>query len=244
MVLLPLRDKNALLRIRAPFVTWALIAACVVAHLWRMSLSGFESKAVAIGLGLIPAVLWGSADLPPELARVPEVATLVTSQFLHGDLLHLAGNMLFLYIFGDNVEDSMGHKKFLLFYLAGGVVAGLAHAVVEMSSMTPMIGASGAVAGVLGAYLVLHPNIRVWTVFFVWIPMKLPVWIVLGTWLLFQFLSLGSDNVAWWAHIGGFLFGALAIAWVRHPGVPVWNMHPEGTYRLPLRPRRRKPPVD
>ncbi len=157
---IPLHDKNPHILIVRPWVTWGLILACAAIFAFQFSLGPREQ--LRLVLGLIPATLVGDIPLPPELRMVPPVVTLVTSIFLHGGLLHLAGNMLFLAVFGDNIEDAMGHRRFVAFFLVGGAVAGLAQALVEPGSRVPIVGASGAIAAVLGAYIMLHPRAKSW----------------------------------------------------------------------------------
>jgi membrane associated rhomboid family serine protease len=157
---------------------------------------------------------------------IPEALTLITYQFLHGSPLHLIGNMLFLWVFGDNIEDAMGHVRFLVFYLLCGVAGGLAHAVMTPASDIPLIGASGAVAGVISAYLILHPRVRVWVLAFRFIPLKISAAWALGAWIATQFVMLAIPDetpVAWWAHIGGILAGAFLIVFMRRPGVPLFD---------------------
>jgi len=163
---------------------------------------------------------------------IPVGATLVTSMFLHADWLHLGGNMLFLWVFGDNVEDAMGHVKFLVFYILCGVAAALAHAVSDPTSVNPMIGASGAVSGVLGAYLLLHPRVRVIVLLFYRLPLPLPAFVVLGGWIALQVYSIYSGaslphsegaSVAFWAHVGGFATGMMLITFMRRPGVRLFD---------------------
>jgi membrane associated rhomboid family serine protease len=157
--MIPLRDDNPS-EIR-PVVTVALLAAVAGVFLWELSLGPRGGEAAVYALGLIPGVLLGEHELPADLALVPPVATVLTSMFMHAGWLHLLGNMLYLWIYGDNVEDAMGHAKFLLFYLVCGVVAALTQALPDPHSVVPMIGASGAISGVLGAYLLLFPHARV-----------------------------------------------------------------------------------
>ncbi len=224
-MLLPLHDDNPLKNIRFQYVTVGVIAACVAVFVYQLSLGGKGDQAFILGFGAIPAVVFGLSALPEELARVPAELTLVTSMFLHGGFMHLAGNMLFLWVLGDNIEDALGHKRFVAFYLLCGVAAALAHGVTEPASTVPMIGASGAISGVIGAYLMLHPKARIKTLvsyFIVW----LPAWVVLGFWIGFQFLAIsggGGGGVAWWAHIGGFIAGALLIIPMRQQGVPLFD---------------------
>jgi membrane associated rhomboid family serine protease len=156
--MIPLRDDNP--SNSTPFVTYTCIALCVLAFLWQFSLGEGGQRAI-YALGVIPAVLLGDAQLPPELAVVPPSVTVLTSMFMHGGWMHLIGNMLYLWIFGDNVEDSMGHGRYLVFYVLCGVAAALAQALPEPNSEIPMVGASGAISGVLGAYVLLHPHARV-----------------------------------------------------------------------------------
>ncbi|WP_437095437.1 rhomboid family intramembrane serine protease [Streptomyces sp. enrichment culture] len=168
----------------------------------------------------------GCVVRPPGYDKVPELSVL-TSLFLHGGWLHLLGNLLFLWIFGNNVEDRMGHLRFLLFYLVCGYAAAYVFALVNSGSDTPLIGASGAIAGVLGAYLVLYPKARVWVLvpLLIFLPLRLPAWIVLGSWFVLQAVySSGAGvsragTVAYLAHVAGFVVGML-IAWPLRPGTP------------------------
>ena len=160
---------------------------------------------------------------------MPEGYTLLTYMFLHGDILHLASNMLFLWVFGDNVEDAMGHIKYLVFYLLCGVAGGLAHACMLPASKLPLIGASGAVAGVIAAYLILHPRVLVWVLAFRFIPLRISAAWVLGVWVATQLCMVllnQADQVAWWAHIGGMVAGAILILFMRRPGVPLFDRWP------------------
>lgn len=210
--MIPLRDHNPTQR--RPVVTVALIVLCAIVFVWQLTLGG-GGQAAVFALGLTPAVLFGHAELPPQLAIVPAPATVFTSMFLHGGLLHLGGNMLYLWIFGDNIEDRMGHGRFIVFYLLCGVAAALAQALPDMTSTTPMIGASGAVSGVLGAYLLLYPRANVLValpLFIVFYTFHVPAMFVLGLWFFGQLASslgqgAGEAGIAFRAHIGGFLAG-------------------------------------
>ncbi len=222
MPIIPLRDINKLERIPFQFVTVTLIVLCVLTYLyqWLAPASENQSDALVLSFAMIPAVLTGGVALPAKLDAVPAWATLITYTFLHGGFLHLLGNMLFLWVFGDNVEDQLGHIRFIIFYFACGAIAALCHLVLDPSSVAPLIGASGAISGVMGAYLVLHPKTRVWVLLFWRIPLPLPAWLVLGFWICFQvYMAMtvssapGADgsSVAWLAHIGGFFAGILLI---------------------------------
>ena len=213
--MIPLRDDNPT-TIR-PLVTVGLIVACILIFLWQSSL-GVGQGAAVYALGVIPAVLFGQAQLAPELGWVTPVLTPITSMFLHGGIFHLLGNMLYLWIFGNNIEDAMGHGRFVVFYLLCGIAAVFAQALPDTSSVIPMIGASGAISGVLGAYLLLYPRARVLVLIplgFFLHTMRLKAGLVLAIWFLIQiFSSLSAGDgpgVAWHAHIGGFVAGIILL---------------------------------
>ena len=222
---LPLYDDNPTQR--PPYVTLFTIGACVGAFLWELQ----QSAHVTRSYGMIPSVLFGYTRLPPSLEVVPPWATLFTSMFLHGGWVHLIGNMLFLWIFGNNVEDALGRVRYLVLYLASGVAAALSQALVNPASHAPMIGASGAIAGVLAAYLLMYPranvHVFIWVIIFFRI-VTVPAWIMLGLWFAAQLLSgLGSAHatagVAFWAHVGGFATGLVLVLLLRPSGVALWH---------------------
>ncbi len=218
--MIPLHDDNpTTLR---PIVTVGLILLCSLIFLWQLSLGAKGFEAAVLRLGVIPAVLFG--EVPPP-GPVPATLTVFTSMFLHGGLMHLIGNMLYLWIFGNNVEDAMGHTRFVVFYLLCGIAAVYAQALPDPDSTVPMIGASGAISGVLGAYLMLFPHARVLVgipVGFILHTVYLKAGWVLGFWFVFQVLNsmlapAGQGGVAWGAHIGGFVAGmALVPFFKRH----------------------------
>jgi membrane associated rhomboid family serine protease len=211
--MIPLRDENTVTS--TPLVTWTLVGACVLIFFWQASMEAPGFNRAIFSLGVIPAVLLGHAQLPPEIATVPPAATVVTSMFLHGSWMHLAGNMLYLWIFGDNIEDRMGSARFALFYLACGAAAVFAQALPASQSLVPMVGASGAISGVLGAYLLLFPRTRVHVLVpigFILKVIRLPAVWVLGLWFAIQLVSsllapAGEGGVAFRAHLGGFVAG-------------------------------------
>lgn len=228
-MLLPLHDENPLRRIRFGYLTVAIIAACVVVFFYQLFLKPSEAARFVFAFGAIPSVVFGLKALPAEIAQVPASITLLTSMFLHGGLMHLAGNMLFLWVLGDNVEDALGHARFAVFYVASGIAAALSQAAIEPGSTVPMIGASGAISGVIGAYLMLHPRAPIRTLIVRTI-VRLPAFVVLGLWIAFQFLNAalagpGEAGIAWWAHIGGFFAGAILIVPMRQRGVPLFDRH-------------------
>lgn len=236
MPFLPLGDSNPRLRIERPYVSYVLLASCFFIYLYQSTLNYQDDGILVFGFGLIPAVLTGEAQLAPYLEELPAWATLLSYQFLHGGWDHLIGNLLFLWVFSDNVEDCLGHRRFVVFYLVTGVVAGLVHVAIEPSSEVPLIGASGAISGVLGAYLLLHPFARL-VVLIVFVPLVLPAWLLLAGWFGFQFIASQADGtgpVAWWAHIGGFAAGAILVIFFRQRGVPLLARQPPRRIRLTL----------
>ena len=211
-----------------PWLTWIFMAACIVIFFWQVTLSPGELKRLIYSLGMIPAVVFGSTDLPADIQIVPDWATLFTSMFLHGDFMHLAGNMLYLWIFGDNIEMAMGRVRFLFFYAACGVAAALTQAFMAPGSEIPMIGASGAISGGLGAYLLLFPRGSVGVLVAYLGIIYVPAVIVLGLWFLIQFLSgvsapVSGGGVAFWAHVGGFVAGMVLIPLFRHRKFPMFG---------------------
>ena len=229
MVFIPLSDDNPLRSIRFQWMTVSLIVVNVLVFVWQSAGMG---EAVAASFALIPSelvqvkIFGGAAHGPMDALAIPEGYTLITYMFLHANIIHLASNMLFLWVFGDNVEDALGHVRYVAFYVTCGIVAGLVHTYMLPTSKLPLIGASGAVAGVIGAYLMLHPRVMVWVLAFRFIPLKIPAAWVLGVWVATQVtmvLIKQSDEVAWWAHIGGVVTGALLILVLRRPGVPLFD---------------------
>jgi len=227
----PIGDDNSG-RQSYPFVTVALILTNVAVFIYQLLLlatSTQELERFVAAYGAIPVELTSGVDLPPHVG-FPIHLTLVTSMFLHGGVLHIVGNMWYLWIFGDNVEDAMGHLRYLVFYLLGGIAAAITQIATVPSSPVPMVGASGAISAVMGAYLVLYPGGLVRTLaFFGWIPILfyLPAVLLIGLWFVLQFFagiaSLGVETaptggVAYWAHIGGFLAGMLLVWFFRQPG--------------------------
>jgi len=233
----PIRDHNP--SERTPFVTYALLAANILIFLsyWPLQTNNISE---------LGAFFDAWAMKPGEITRGKDLHTLVTSMFLHGGWMHLAGNMLFLYIFGDNLEDQLGHVPFLLFYVVCGVLADVGQIVADPTSMVPNVGASGAIAGVMGGYLLLFPKAKVdiiiiFIVFFKIIP--IPAWIMLGLWMAFQVFGgitadVSGGGVAYWAHAGGFLVGLVLLLpfWLRRGGQRFWMQteghppHPEFKY--------------
>jgi membrane associated rhomboid family serine protease len=210
--MIPISDENPT-RL-TPYITWALIAACVAVFFWQLTFDERASEALIFALGFVPRNLFGPTASAAYGGLWPWV-TIFTSMFMHGGFQHVGGNMLYLWIFGNNVEDAMGHTRFLLFYLICGVAAALSEALVNPDSGVPMLGASGAISGVLAAYVLIYPRTRITVIIPLGIllyPTKISAFYVVGFWFLLQVLnafttSPGAPGTAWMAHVGGFVLG-------------------------------------
>ncbi len=242
----PIHDDNP--TSRKPYVTIGLIVACALVYFWQLSLGPHQDQAAVYSFGFIPAVFFDQVQLPPELRIVPPAVTLITAMFMHGGLMHIAGNMLYLWVFGNNIEDVCGHIRFLIFYLLCGLVAAFAQALPDPASQIPMIGASGAISGVLGAYLVLFPRARVHVLipFFFFFVYRVPAGYLLGFWFLLQLISgarvdPSQGGVAFWAHVGGFVTG-MALIWLFRDKSAVGRVRRAGRSRIPPTARRRPGP--
>jgi membrane associated rhomboid family serine protease len=248
--MIPLYDDNPTSRV--PVVTYSIIAACVAIFAWQaLTLSETETVKVVYRLGFVPAEFFGEGAIDAtirELQDLPPFLTILTSMFLHGDILHVGGNMLYLWIFGNNVEDSMGRLRFIVFYLVTGAAAALTQGLIEPTSEIPMIGASGAISGVLGAYILLHPRASVYTLLVLGViltTVRFPAVLVLGFYILLQFAQayftpVGEPGVAWWAHIGGFVAGVFLIPFFKSSDVRLFAP-PRSGIGDNIRPRRRGP---
>lgn len=224
---IPLHDKNSLKHIKVQYVTISLIVINIVVWLITGPIATEEfANATLLGFGYIPALIFDYAQLDPSLIIVPDGFTFITYSFLHGDFMHLAMNMLFLWVFGDNVEDALGHFRYLVFYLACAAAGALAHGLLDPASEAPLIGASGAISGVVAAYFLLHPKVRVWVLVFFRIPLPLPAAIPLAFWIGQQFFMLVVDpgsGVSWSAHVGGIVAGLVLVVILRRRGVPLFD---------------------
>ena len=209
--MIPLKDDNP--TSSRPIVTYFLIGICILVFLAQLGSQSYKTGQLFYSYGLIPSVLMGHDQLPMDLYVVPAYLTIFSSMFMHGGFMHIIGNMLYMWIFADNIEDDLGPSRFVIFYLLCGVGAAMAQVLIDTNSQVPMVGASGAIGGVLGGYLINHPKAKV----LVLIPfgffsqlIKINALYVLGFWFILQFISSGG-GVAYAAHIGGFVFGMILI---------------------------------
>jgi membrane associated rhomboid family serine protease len=224
---LPLHDANPLIHVTRPYVNWTLIAVTIAVFvIFQTPVAPGYSEVFPASFGVIPSVLFETRALPPDLQFIPADWTLVSYAFFHGGWMHLLGNMLFLWVFGDNIEDALGHIKYLFFYLLCAAGGGYSHAFFYPTSDAPLIGASGAVAGVVAAYLMLHPRVKVWVLALGRIPIRLSAMWVLGAWVLMQFYNVFAateSEVAWIAHIGGLASGAVLVLVLKRTGVALFD---------------------
>lgn len=227
--MIPISDDNPV-RL-TPFMTWAIILACVLVYVWELK-SGMQAGTFYGRYGFTPRFLMSpQIDGSETGPALPVAATIFTSMFLHGGIWHLAGNMLYLWIFGNNIEDAMGHARYVLFYLVCGVAAALTMAFMDPASTVPMVGASGAISGVLGAYMLIYPRAKVTVLvplLIILYPFRLSaVWVV-GAWFAMQLFAAtmstpDSPGVAWWAHVGGFIAGAALTPFLKSANVPFFG---------------------
>jgi membrane associated rhomboid family serine protease len=227
-VVIPIYDNDPLEKSHRAYVTFALIALNVAIFLVQDSATDKTSTQILLNFALFPVAVTGDAVtggfLPPSF-------TLLTYMFLHGGWMHLIFNMLFLWVFGDNIEDAFGRGRFLVFFLVCGIAGGAAHVAAAPGSNVPLVGASGGIAGIVAAYLMLRPCAKITVLIFGFVPINLASYWVLGFWVLTQLwhvVSLEKSDTAWWAHIGGLAAGAILTMVIRPPGVLLFAcMRPE-----------------
>jgi len=251
---IPLYDTNPLRNIRRPWVAWGFILANVVIYFFFEvgSFAHEPTNASAVSFGLVPAYFNATISHAFVLRSIPDLITIVTYSFLHADFWHLAGNMIFLWVFADNVEDALGHFRYFIFYLLCTAIAGYGFVLSDPLSEAPVIGASGAVAGNIAAYVLLYPRAKVWILILFRFPLRLRVEYVLGFWIAFQIYSAiagGDAEIAWWAHIGGLAAGAILVLFMRQKGVPLFakalpDHPPTATTRGQMPPPLESPPKE
>ena len=227
--MIPLYDDNPTRS--TPVLTIGIIATCVLVYFFQLALGPTGGETIIYSLGVIPAVVLDKVELNRDLVLVPAGLTIFTSMFLHGGFLHLAGNMLYLWIFGNNIEDALGKVRFIVFYFICGIVAAFGQIAQNPDSTIPMVGASGAISGVLGAYLLLYPHARVLVLVplgFIMQMMKIPAGWVLGLWFILQLINSAvtraeGGGVAWYAHIGGFVAGMVLVTFMKRRDVRLFQ---------------------
>ena len=241
--MIPIYDDNPALG--KPILVVGIIVLCVIIWFWQSGLGYQVNNQMIISYGLTPAAFLGKME---QAGPLISIFTLFTSMFMHGGFMHLAGNMLYLWIFGDNIEGALGHIRFIIFYLLCGIVAAFAQIFSAPESTIPMIGASGAVSGVLGAYLIFYPSARIRTFVFLGIFitfLRLPAVLLLGVWILGQIISAnisnpGSPGVAWFAHLGGFFAGMILGPLLKKPNISIFQKPRTKVKEKPIRIRFRK----
>jgi rhomboid family protein len=245
---IPLHDANNLKHIKLQYVTLLLIGLNVLVYLAvNFDIVQGTHEAAVFSFGYIPAVVNDYAELPLARVFIPEELSLISYAFLHGDFLHLGSNMLFLWVFGDNIEDALGHFRYLVFYLLCAAAGALAHGLLEPESTAPLIGASGAISGIIGAYLILHPKVRIWVLAFGRIPLRLPAVVPLVLWFGYQVGAIflfPEEEVSWGAHVGGFIAGVALVFVLKRRAVPLFDRTiktPDAVEVIEARPRQPAP---
>ena len=229
-MVMPLYDDNPFKQPHTPVVTWSLIAVTIVAFIFEFSTKD-DPLVVANQFGVIPAAVTGAYSFP---GAINPLLTLVSYQFLHADIVHLIGNLIFVWVFADNVEEALGRLRFLAFYLLVGIAGGLAFVFSDPGSRVPLIGASGSVSGIAIAYLMLRPCAKL-TALVLGIPLRISAYWIIGVFIAIQFINLGAatkSDVAWWCHIGGMLAGALLFPLMKQPGVKLFECIRPGEIQL------------
>lgn len=228
MVFFPIWDRNPLRVIPFQYVTVGVIVVTAAIFITLKFLPVAEAGRLMLGFSLIPAVLFEHIALRPEFQLVPAELTLITALFIHGTWIHLISNLLFLWVFGDNVEDAMGSWRYALFFLLCGVIANMVHALSLPLSLSPTIGMSGAISGLLGGYLMLHPRVKVLALAFAFFPVYLPAYVLIGAWIALQIVWAIVPNpahagIALWAHIGGFVAGMVLVVVFKRRDQPLFD---------------------
>jgi membrane associated rhomboid family serine protease len=226
-LVIPVYDENGQVRGR-PRMMWSIVAANVVVLGFFWLLSSDAAQALASHFGVVPGFVTGAVSTQDLHLIIPPVLTLLTYQFIHASWLHLASNMIFLWVFGDNVEAALGHLRFLLFYLLCGIAGGLVHVLSDRAALVPLVGASGAVAGVVGGYLLLRPWAHVTVLVLGFMTVRVHAYLLIGFWIAWQFANVllsGPSQAAYWSHFGGLLAGAGLVVVLRRRGVKLFQRH-------------------
>jgi membrane associated rhomboid family serine protease len=227
-LVIPVYDEDGLIHGVRPWVMWSLLVINVMVLVFLWLLSDESAQIFAYNFGVVPAFITGAVDIGPLDLLMPPALTLLTYMFLHGSWVHLAGNMIFLWVFGDDIEAALGHLRFLLFYLLCGISGALAHIASDPGGIVPLVGASGAVSGVAAAYLMLHPWAHVTVLVFGLMTVRIHALWLLGVWIAWQVLNLlllATGGISYWSHLGGLAAGAALVVILRQPGVKLFRAH-------------------
>lgn len=225
---IPIHDANRLVYIKRQWVTLSFIALNVLVYIFVNLLPAQEddTSLLFVSYGFAPLYIFDGLPASSPFLQIPEGMSFLSYAFMHGDFMHLLGNMAFLWVFGDNVEDAMGHWRFVLFYILCCVASAFAHGLYFINDPAPLIGASGAVSGIVAAYLILHPKVWIWSLVLMRLPIMLPAWFLLGGWTLIQILEVfarSESNVSFICHVGGLLAGAILIVFLKRKQVPLFD---------------------
>jgi membrane associated rhomboid family serine protease len=239
-VVIPVYDENHVAPHGfRPWLTWSLVGANAIVFIYLATLPAFAFQILAYHFGIVPGFITGAIGVDDAGLIIPPILTLVTYTFFHASWLHLAANMIFLWVFGDDIEAATGHLRFIFFYLVSGLAGGLAHIAYDPTALVPLVGASGAVAGVIGAYLVLHPWANVTMLVLGIVTVRLRALWVIGIWIMWQIANavwIQPDNqIAYWGHLGGLMTGALLVVVLRRRGVRLFEYLPWRDYVSPPR---------
>lgn len=233
-MVIPVYDENHRRRGARPWAMWSLFAVNVLVFIYLALLPGEVIQALAANFGVVPAFVTRSIDTAELNLLIPSVLTLATYMFFHSSWLHLAGNMIFLWVFGDDVEAAVGHARFVLFYFLCGIAGGIAHVASDPASMSVLIGASGAIGGVVAGYLMLRPWAHVTVLLFGLMTVRVHAFWLLGAWIGWELLNLfwsKSSGVSYWSHVGGLIVGAGLVVVLRRPGVKLFQNHAARSFK-------------
>ena len=224
---IPVSDDNPLRFIRRPYVTYAIILILLLFYApILLNPDGQLTKEFFYGFGIIPSVVFGYNSVATEYINIPHDMTVISYIFIHANAAHIMGNLAFMFVFGDNIEDALGHMRFALFFLLTGIAGGVCHMFMNPTSVIPLVGASGAVSGMVVAYLFLFPFVKTWGIVLSWLPLKIPTFFFLLAWILYQIIAvkfLSESNVGWWAHLGGIFSGMILVILLKRKEIKLFS---------------------
>ncbi len=212
---IPVSDDNPLRFIHRPYVTYTIIIILLIFYAPILLKPEAQlTKELFYGFGIIPSVILGHNSVATQYVNIPADMTVISYIFIHANAAHIVGNLAFIFVFGDNIEDALGHGRFALFFLLTGASGGIFHIFMHPTSVIPLVGASGAVSGMVVAYLMLFPFVKTWGIVLSWFPLRIPTFFFLFAWILYQIIAvkfLSESNVGWWAHLGGIFSGMILV---------------------------------